>query len=61
MAVTAPFLICMPLTALLCAWQKARFTLDGGMLAVYAALSALLFAAYYFPIHRSLRRVMRRL
>ena len=41
-AVAAPFLISLPLTALLCAWQKAPLHLDGGMLTVYAALAALL-------------------
>lgn len=58
-AVTAPFLISLPLTALLCAWQKAPLHLDGGMLAVYAALAALLLFTYWHPVHRSLKRVLR--
>ena len=58
-AVTAPFLISLPLTALLCAWQKAPLHLDGGMLAAYAALAALLLFTYWHPVHRSLKRVLR--
>lgn len=58
-AVTAPFLISLPLTALLCAWQKAPLRLDGGMLAAYAALAALLLFTYWHPVHRSLKRVLR--
>lgn len=58
-AVTAPFLISLPLTALLCVWQKAPLHLDGGMLAGYAALAALLLFAYWHPVHRSLKRVLR--
>lgn len=58
-AVAAPFLISLPLTALLCVWQKAPLHLDGRMLAVYAALAALLLFTYWHPIHRSLRRVLR--
>ena len=58
-AVTAPFLISLPLTALLCAWQKAPLHLDGGMVAVYAALAALLLFTYWHPVHRSLKRVLR--
>lgn len=58
-AVAAPFLISLPLTALLCAWQKAPLRFDGGMLAVYAALAALLLFTYWHPVHRSLKRVLR--
>ena len=58
-AVAAPFLISLPLTALLCAWQKAPLHLDGGMVAVYAALVALLLFTYWHPVHRSLKRVLR--
>lgn len=58
-AVAAPFLISLPLTALLCAWQKAQLHLDGRMLAVYAALAALLLFTYWHPVHRSLKRVLR--
>ena len=58
-AAAAPFLISLPLTALLCVWQKAPLHLDGGMLAVYAALAALLLFAYWHPVHRSLKRVLR--
>lgn len=58
-AVTAPFLISLPLTALLCVWQKAPLHLDGGMVAVYAALSVLLLFTYWHPVHRSLKRVLR--
>lgn len=58
-AVAAPFLISLPLTALLCVWQKAPLYLDGRMLAVYAALAVLLLFTYWHPIHRSLRRVLR--
>ena len=58
-AVTAPFLISLPLTALLCAWQKAPLRLSGGTLAVYAALAALLLLTYWHPVHRSLKRVLR--
>lgn len=58
-AVTAPFLISLPLTALLCAWQKAPLHLEGGMLAAYAALAALLLFTYWHPVHRSLKRVLR--
>ena len=58
-AVAAPFLISLPLTALLCVWQKAPLHLDGGMLAVYAALSVLLLFTYWHPVHRSLKRVLR--
>lgn len=58
-AVAAPFLISLPLTALLCAWQKAPLHLDGRMLAVYAALAALLMLTYWHPVHRSLKRVLR--
>ena len=58
-AVAAPFLISLPLTALLCAWQKAPLHLDGGMLAAYAALAALLLFTYWHPVHRSLKRVLR--
>ena len=47
------------LTALLCAWQKAPLRFDGGMLAVYAALAALLMLTYWHPVHRSLKRVLR--
>ena len=58
-AVAAPFLISLPLTALLCVWQKAPLHLDGGMLTVYAALAALLLFTYWHPVHRSLKRVLR--
>lgn len=58
-AVAAPFLISLPLTALLCVWQKAPLHLDGGMAAVYAALAALLLFTYWHPVHRSLKRVLR--
>ena len=58
-AAAAPFLISLPLTALLCLWQKAPLYLDGGMLAVYAALAALLILPYWHPVHRSLKRVLR--
>ena len=58
-AVAAPFLISLPLTALLCVWQKAPLHLDGGMAAVYAALSVLLLFTYWHPVHRSLKRVLR--
>lgn len=58
-AVTAPFLISLPLTALLCAWQKAPLHLDGGMVAAYAAMAALLLFTYWHPVHRSLKRVLR--
>ena len=58
-AVAAPFLISLPLTALLCVWQKAPLHLDGGMVAVYAALAALLLFTYWHPVHRSLKRVLR--
>ena len=58
-AVAAPFLISLPLTALLCVWQKAPLHLDGGMVAVYAALVALLLFTYWHPVHRSLKRVLR--
>ena len=58
-AVAAPFLISLPLTALLCVWQKAPLHLDGGMLAAYAALAALLLFTYWHPVHRSLKRVLR--
>ena len=58
-AVAAPFLISLPLTALLCVWQKAPLHLDGRMLAVYAALAALLLFTYWHPVHRSLKRVLR--
>lgn len=58
-AVAAPFLISLPLTALLCAWQKAPLRLSGGTLAVYAALAALLLFTYWHPVHRSLRRALR--
>ena len=58
-AVAAPFLISLPLTALLCAWQKAPLRFDGRMLAVYAALAALLLFTYWRPVHRSLKRVLR--
>ena len=58
-AVAAPFLISLPLTALLCVWQKAPLHLDGRMLAVYAALAVLLLFTYWHPIHRSLKRVLR--
>ena len=58
-AVAAPFLISLPLTALLCVWQKAPLHLDGGMVAVYAALSVLLLFTYWHPVHRSLKRVLR--
>ncbi|MEI3063196.1 MAG: ATP-binding cassette domain-containing protein [Oscillospiraceae bacterium] len=36
-AVAAPFLISLPLTALLCAWQNAPLHIDGVMLAAYEA------------------------
>ena len=58
-AVAAPFLISLPLTALLCAWQKAPLHLDGRMLAAYVALAALLLFTYWHPVHRSLKRVLR--
>ena len=58
-AVAAPFLISLPLTALLCVWQKAPLHLDGRMLTVYAALAALLLFTYWHPVHRSLKRVLR--
>lgn len=58
-AVAAPFLISLPLTALLCVWQKAPLHLDGGMFAVYAALAALLLFTYWHPVHHSLKRVLR--
>ena len=58
-AIAAPFLISLPLTALLCAWQKAPLRLSGGTLAVYAALAALLLFTYWHPVHRSLRRALR--
>ena len=58
-AVAAPFLICLPLTVLLCLWQKAPLHLDGCMLAVYAALAVLLLLTYWHPVHRSLKRVLR--
>lgn len=58
-AVAAPFLISLPLTALLCVWQKAPLHLDGGMLAAYAALAVLLLFTYWHPVHRSLKRVLR--
>ena len=57
-AVAAPFLISLPLTALLCVWQKAPLHLDGGMIAVYAALSALMLLTYWLPVHRSLKRTL---
>ena len=60
-AVTVPFLIALPLTALLCLWQKVPLHIDGGMVAVYAALAALLLFAYWYPIHRSLKGILRRL
>ena len=52
-------MISLPLTALLCVWQKAPLHLDGGMAAVYAALAALLLFTYWHPVHRSLKRVLR--
>lgn len=58
-AVAVPFLISLPLTALLCVWQKAPLHLDGGVLAVYAALAALLLFTYWHPVRRSLKRVLR--
>ena len=57
-AVAAPFLISLPLTALLCVWQRAPLHLDGGMLAVYTALAALLLFTYWHPVHRTLKRAL---
>lgn len=58
-AVAAPFLISLPLTALLCAWQNAPLHIDGVMLAAYAALAALLLLSYRHPIRQTLKRVLR--
>lgn len=58
-AVAAPFLISLPLTALLCAWQNAPLHIDGVMLAAYAALVALLLLSYRHPIRQTLKRVLR--
>jgi len=34
-------------------------SIDGGMLAAYAALAALLLFTYWHPVHHSLKRVLR--
>lgn len=59
MAVLVPFLICLPITVLICVSQGVRFSFDGVMFAVYAVVAAVMFIVYLLPIHLSLNRVMR--
>lgn len=59
LAFTLPLLICVPVIQLIAASLGVEWEIGLSVLLVYAATSLMIVSAYRYPVHRTLRRIMK--